>query len=50
MGEKVDVRQFETGMAALMEKIQLPGPDGNPMPAPQKQQMLCTFVMLALMN
>ena len=50
MADKLDLRNFETGMAALMENIQLPGPDGNPMPPQQKQQILTTFVMLALMN
>ena len=50
MDEKLDLRSFETGMAQLMEKIELNGPDGNPMPPAQKQQMLSTFIMLALMN
>lgn len=51
MDEKLDLRNFETGMAALMEKIQLPGgPNGEPMQSQQKQMILSTFITIALMN
>ena len=50
MGEKADLRQFETGMGVLMEKIQLPGPGGAPLPPQQKQMLLSQFIIFALMS
>ena len=50
MGEKADLRQFETGMGTLMEKIQLPGPGGAPLPPQQKQMLLSQFIIFALMS
>ncbi|MBQ7736353.1 MAG: hypothetical protein IJT62_00790 [Oscillospiraceae bacterium] len=51
MNETIDVSKFETGVAALAQKLPFPpGPDGQPMPMQQKSMLIMQFIIFSLMS